>query len=92
MEDLGVSLTHGYDNPSDPIDTVADLCVVSGVGFIPNVKLEPNQFQYDVYDFNNHPNQEIWLKCERSWKYFKPTGVKQDITPRDAAAVAAFEA
>ena len=93
MEEFGIFKEDSYSNPANPIDTIADLCVVSGVQLVTSNKMTAGQFEYNLYNFSDPkvPNG-IRKKCERSWKYFKPTGVGQDITPRDATAVAEYDA
>jgi len=77
-----------YSNPNDPSDILADYFIVSNCWFgDPNVE-NPASVPAGVSIFNLVEQDDI-KKCERSWKYFKGEG---DITPRDKAAVEAFEA
>jgi isoleucyl-tRNA synthetase len=77
---LGVTRQETYANPAEPNDTLADYLIVS------ECTLSENAANISVTDLKEKPG---FAKCERSWKYFKGEG---DITTRDAAAVAAFEA
>lgn len=77
---LGVSRQEVYANPSNPIDTLADYLIIS------DCTLSDKAKGFSVDDLKA---KAALKKCERSWKYFKGEG---DITPRDAAAVAAFDA
>ena len=67
-----------YTDSSDPNDTLADYLIVS------DVELSSKADAISVGDLKA---EDGYSKCERSWKYFKGEG---DITPRDAAAVAAL--
>lgn len=77
---LGLTFENEYSSPHDPIDTLADFMIVSEC----SMKVGNDFIQ--VLALNDSDDHK---KCERSWKYFKGEG---DITPRDAAAVAAFNA
>ena len=81
---LGVSRKDEYAAPSEPADNLADYLIVSECDL--SAKAESITAQ---------PLSEnaAYKKCERSWKYFKPNSAvgEGDITPRDAAAVAAFD-
>ncbi|MEP3890856.1 MAG: isoleucine--tRNA ligase [Hellea sp.] len=77
---LGVTRQETYADPAEPNDTLADYLIVS------ECTLSENAETISVADLKEKTG---FAKCERSWKYFKGEG---DITPRDAAAVAAFEA
>jgi len=80
---LNITRQDVYADPSNPNDTLADYLIVS------DVELSSKAEAISIGDLKVETG---YSKCERSWKYFKPTGVGQDITPRDAAAVAAFDA
>jgi len=75
---LGITRQETYANPADPSDTLADYLIVS------ECTLSEKTDVVSVSDLKDAG----YAKCERSWKYFKGEG---DITPRDAAAVKAFE-
>jgi len=77
---LGITRQESYANPADPSDTLADYLIVS------ECTLSEKADSITVADLKEKAG---FAKCERSWKYFKGEG---DITPRDAAAVAALEA
>jgi len=80
---LGITRQETYANPADPSDTLADYLIVS------ECTLSEKADVVSVSDLK----EAGYAKCERSWKYFKgPEGYQGDITPRDAAAVKAFEA
>ena len=76
---LNISRQEVYSDPADPNDTLADLLIVS------DVNLSAKAEEITVVSLAENKN---WIKCKRSWKYFKGDG---EITPRDAAAVAAWE-
>jgi len=76
---LGITRQETYANPAEPNDTLADYLIVSAC------TLSEKANGVTVTDLK----EAGYTKCERSWKYFKGEG---DITPRDAAAVKAFEA
>jgi len=76
---LGVTRKDHYDNPADPVDTLADYLIVSEC----DLSSKTETITVDALS-----QDSAFKKCERSWKYFRGEG---DITPRDAAAVAAFE-
>ena len=78
LKTLGITRQETYANPADPGDTLADYLIVSAC------TLSEKAIDVSVADLK----EAGWTKCERSWKYFKGEG---DITPRDAAAVKAFE-
>ena len=75
---LGVSRKDEYAAPAEPNDTLADYLIVSECDLsakAEGIAAEPLS------------EETAYVKCERSWKYFKGEG---DITPRDAAAVKAL--
>ncbi len=76
---LGITRQEIYADASDPNDTLADYLIVS------DVELSSKTSEITISDLKT---QAGYVKCERSWKYFKGEG---DITPRDKAAVEAFE-
>ena len=76
------SKTEGYTNPIEPRDTLSDYLIVSAC----ELSLPSGDEPISVIDLKKASD---FRKCERSWKYFKPEG-NEDITPRDAAAVAAL--
>jgi len=76
---LGVSRQEVYADVSNPMDTLADYLIIS------DCTLSEKAEAFTVEDLKA---KAALKKCERSWKYFKGEG---DITPRDAAAVAAFD-
>ena len=67
-----------YSEPNDPHDTLADYLIVSECSDI---------FSGEDASITALTTVDGYSKCERSWKYFKG---EDDITPRDAAAVAAL--
>ena len=75
---LSISRQEVYTDPSNPNDTLADYLIIS------DVELSSKADAMSVGDLKA---DNSYSKCERSWKYFKGEG---DITPRDAAAVAAL--
>jgi len=79
---MEVSLDNDYANPAEPLDNLADLLIVSECSLIDGAN------EITVTDLKGEAGRR---KCERSWKYFAPEG-DVDITPRDAAAVAAYDA
>jgi len=82
LSDLGIARAEKYKNPSDPNDTLADMLIIS------NVELSSQVEEISVFSLIE---KSQYRKCARSWKYFRPSG-DEDITPRDAAAVAGFDA
>ncbi|WP_371397651.1 isoleucine--tRNA ligase [Fretibacter rubidus] len=81
---LGVTRKDDYANPSDPSDTLADYLIVS------ECDLSSKAADMSVHALSS---DAAYKKCERSWKYFKMAQNEgSNITPRDAAAVAAFDA
>jgi len=76
---LNVSRQEVYADPSDPKDTLADYLIIS------DCTLSEKADAVSVEDLKT---KDTLKKCERSWKYFSGEG---DITPRDAAAVEAFD-
>lgn len=82
LSTLGVSRREDYADVFNPADTLADYLIVSDCSL--TEKLSEGQIEVD--DLKGRGG---FKKCERSWKYFHGEG---DITPRDAAAVAAFDA
>jgi len=77
---------NNYANANDPLDTLADYLIVSEFVRDDGLPDIAHSFRIDALT-----GQSDYRKCERSWKYFKPTG-DEDITPRDAAAVAEYDA
>jgi len=77
---LGLTDESSYADPSNPSDVLADYLIVSKC--LLNVKS-------DDMLITDLKGASDWKKCERSWKYFQGEG---DITPRDSAAVAVFDA
>ena len=77
---LGVSDHTDYADPKNPSDVLADYLIVS--------KCQLSVVGDDML-VTDLKSAEGWTKCDRSWKYFQGEG---DITPRDAAAVAVFDA
>ncbi|MDB2439121.1 isoleucine--tRNA ligase [Hellea sp.] len=77
---LDIDFKNEYSSPEDPKDTLADYIIVSEC----NMSVGDEEVNVTALSSLNN-----YTKCERSWKYFKGEG---DITPRDAAAVKAFEA
>ncbi|GLQ19874.1 isoleucine--tRNA ligase [Algimonas porphyrae] len=76
LDALGVSRNDVYADPTDPSDVLADYLIVSEADLAgDSVVVE------DLKD-------SAATKCARSWKYFRGEG---EITPRDAAAVAALD-
>ena len=75
---LGITRQEIYTDASDPNDTLADYLIVS------DVELSSKASDILISDLKT---QTGYVKCERSWKYFKDEG---EITPRDAAAVEAL--
>jgi len=80
LKALGITRQEVYADPSNPSDTLADYLIVS------DVELSGKATAISIGDLKAETG---YSKCERSWKYFKGEG---DITLRDAAAVAAFDA
>jgi isoleucyl-tRNA synthetase len=80
---LGVTRRDDYAEPADPSDTLADYLIVSECDL--SAKAEAISVQA-------LSQNAAYRKCERSWKYFKPSSEagEDDITPRDAAAVKAL--
>jgi len=78
---LGVTRKDVYADPANPSDTLADYLIVS------DCDLSAKADAVSVSSLKENP---AYTKCERSWKYFKSEN-GADITPRDAAAVAAWE-
>ncbi|RKQ70743.1 isoleucyl-tRNA synthetase [Litorimonas taeanensis] len=76
---LNISRQEVYANPADPQDTLADYLIIS------DVTLSEKAESFTVEDLKG---KSLYRKCERSWKYFQGDG---DITPRDKAAVMAFD-
>jgi len=85
MAVLGLTDATDYADPANPSDVLADYLIVSKC----HLSVESDDML--VTDLKAAPD---WKKCERSWRYFQPSGAggEGDITARDAAAVAAFEA
>ena len=77
---LGVTRKEIYDDPANPNDTFADMLIISDVDL---------SAKADAISVSALSADQNFKKCERSWKYFKPAG-DEDITARDAAAVAAL--
>ena len=80
MKVLGVTDASDYAVPANPSDVLADYLIVS------KCQLSVESDDMLVTDLKA---ADEWTKCNRSWKYFRGEG---DITPRDAAAVKAFDA
>ena len=76
----GVERAEKYKDPTNPIDTLADILIIS------NVELSSQVDEISVFALTT---KKQFRKCERSWKYFRPQG-DEDITPRDQAAVDAL--
>lgn len=85
FEAVGLHTNSDYADPANPKDSVADYLIVSECSPEFDEKLNEAEVQIKIVDMK----EGGYRKCERSWKYFKGEG---DITPRDAAAVKAFEA
>jgi isoleucyl-tRNA synthetase len=85
MDVLGLTDATDYADPSNPSDVLADYLIVS------KCQLSVASDDLLVTDLKCASD---WKKCERSWRYFQPSGEggEGDITARDAAAVAAFDA
>lgn len=79
MAALGLTDATDYTDPANPSDVLADYLIVS------KCQLSVDGDDMLVTDLKAAKG---WTKCDRSWKYFQGEG---DITPRDAAAVAAFD-
>ncbi len=77
---LSITRKEIYDDPASPNDTLADMLIIS------DIDLSSKADNINVTALTGDTN---YRKCERSWKYFKPVG-DEDITARDAAAVAAL--
>jgi isoleucyl-tRNA synthetase len=80
MAVLGLTDATEYTDPANPSDVLADYLIVS------KCQLSIDGDDMLVTDLKAAPD---WKKCERSWRYFQG---EREITARDAAAVAAFEA
>lgn len=76
LNSLGVLLPSKDDNPSD---TLADYLIVSAASLGDELSIKV---------LSQDPS---YVKCERSWKYFKPED-GETITPRDRIAVAQWDA
>ena len=77
---LSITRQDVYADPSNPNDTLTDYLIVS------DVELSGKAEAISIGDLKTETG---YSKCERSWKYFKGEG---EITPRDAAAVAEYDA
>ena len=77
LDALGISRNDVYADPADPKDVLADYLIVSEADLAGG--------DIVVEDLKDGTAK----KCARSWKYFRGEG---EITPRDAAAVAALDA
>ncbi len=77
---LGVTRKEVYDDPANPNDTFADMLIISDI----DLSAKADEISVSALSASTD-----YRKCERSWKYFKPAG-DEDITARDAAAVAAL--
>ena len=77
---LEIRIENTYAEPNNPQDTLADYLIVSEC-FDKSVVEDSAITALTTIDG--------YRKCERSWKYFKPSD-DEDITPRDAVAVAEF--
>ena len=83
-EVLGITDATDYADPANPSDVLADYLIVS------KCQLSLDSDDMLVTDLKCAAD---WTKCDRSWKYFQPKEKgKGDITARDYAAVAAFDA
>jgi len=80
MDILGLTDATDYADPANPSDVLADYLIVS------KCQLSVESDDMLVTDLKC---ADGWKKCERSWRYFQGDN---EITARDAAAVAAFEA
>lgn len=84
----------GIRQATDGVD-LAELCITSGLALVDG-NGPPDAFRLDdapgiAVEFRRAEG----IKCARSWKYFDPATADPaypDITPRDAAAVRAFDA
>lgn len=81
LSSLNISRKDRYPDADNPTDNLADYLIVSECDLTSNAS-------FVIEDLKE---QAGYVKCERSWKYFKPSG-DEDITPRDMAAVTAFDA
>ena len=79
---MSITRKDTYDVPGDPSDTLADMLIVSDVDL---------SGKADAVSVSALTANEAYRKCERSWKFFRPAG-NETITPRDAAAVKAWDA
>ena len=80
--------SNSYADNSNPNDTLADLLIVSECQA---VLVDPTEEIAHLIGGHSLKENPDYAKCERSWKYFKAEN-GADITPRDAAAVAQWDA
>jgi len=80
LSSLAISRKDDYADPANPSDNLADYLIVS------ECDLSDKAEAITVEALSENPT---FKKCQRSWKFFKGEG---DITPRDVAAVKAFDA
>lgn len=84
LEALSVTRDARYANPAHPDDTLADYLIVSECNISKKVK---------AVKITDIKTRDGFQKCERSWKYFQTLdGTSGDISPRDRAAVRAWDA
>ena len=74
---LQISRKDDYADPANPNDTLADMLIVS--------ECDLSKAAREV-KITTLKDRQGYVKCERSWKYFKAKD-GADITPRDAVAV-----
>ncbi len=79
---LDITRKDTYAEPANPGDTLADYLIVSVCDLSDKI---------DAAKVRALSADDTWVKCERSWKYFKSKS-GETITPRDEAAVAAWDA
>ena len=68
--------------PANPTDSLADYLIISEC----TATVSDPKLTVEILS-----EKDGWAKCERSWKYFQPSK-GETITPRDAAAVATWDA
>ena len=78
---MSITRKDTYEEPGNPSDTLADMLIVSDVDLSGKI---------DTVSVSALTDNEAYRKCERSWKFFRPAG-DETITPRDAAAVKAWD-
>ena len=79
----GTTSSHEYDNPMDPVDTLADFLIVSKC----DLSLPTSDALVQIQDLK----EDGFSKCDRSWKYFKAVD-GATITPRDVMATEQWDA